>query len=240
MKKEEDIITEDIDIYDDENIIKIVKEDIETYTNDQLLSYYNQYWKNSKSSFAKIYGVNQSNFSSWTNGKRESQASVYAVRKFLTEYCNDNFSKQKSYNSNVTPSSLIERMKSMTKYTNLDIIVFVDIDNMFSYFTNNIWVEAENIHFIIVLSLKSVCINKATLIEKCNCSIVRTKSEAKNAADVLLTILITNLHSILSSNIKFIIVSNDGFIKEVEKTLVGFHPKRKIISSKPYEVNQLI
>lgn len=227
-----------------ESSFEIKKEDIDFYTDDQLRSYFVHYWKNTKSAFAKSYCVNQGNFSLWTNSKRSSPQSSEAVRKYLKELCDFNGTTNISYSppNAVSPASLIERIQSLTKFKNIKGIVFVDIDNMFSWFINQTLPERDDIHFVVLLSLKSICIEKRNeLLSKPNCSVVRTKTGEKNAADVLFTILVTHLHGQLSSNVSFILISRDGFIKEVEEALTKLTSvKRRISSGKPEMMYDLL
>jgi hypothetical protein len=59
----------------------------EILTTDQLKNMFNKHWVGKglpKREFARIYVINQSNFSSWVNGKKDSKKSCQSVRDWIS------------------------------------------------------------------------------------------------------------------------------------------------------------
>lgn len=225
---------------------------ISQYSEDELRQYYLSLYNGSQAAFIRTYGLNRTNFSKWTGGKTSYNAAVNAMRQYLFDYCkpessvraqnaehpeqkidlSSEIAEKSSKKIAISPFALVNKLSSLY---DLKTILFFDIDNMFTYFTNNFLflTKLPAIHCIFVLSQKTIPLTLQRKLSGDNCSILRSKTTAKNAADTLMTAVSATLNLVLDNNISFILVSKDGFIGELQPFLRSFkRPAHAVIPEK--------
>ena len=208
-------------------IQKIQIDYLKNATSEQLIILFKQHWtggKDSISAFAKYANINRGNLSLYLSGKKESSATEKAIRCYLFKvYTQDAHILEQEIKSvpegilgkiNLKPHAIVEKITKLS--TVIKSLFFIDCDNDMATMVNEYTAKLNNdTHFIFIVSRKAITSQVSTQLNKPWFSLCRATTQSKNAADVLLTVLVTHLNLTLSTHINFFIVSQDGFIKEL-------------------------
>lgn len=211
--------------------------DLNELSDSQLRSLWKKYWRGSQTYFTKLYGINHKNFVNWINGKQEeSPRTSKVVRSYLStlrdNYKADNPSADKLYVIKKSIDVLLKFIDSIE--SSIALLVFIAIDNsthMLDYLPN----MADNIHIILVTS-KPHSVDLSRINHQKQFSLVKSKTTAKNADDIVLTIIATALNLQVFYDIPFLFISNDGFIDELLVSLTtivnrkcwAYHPDNEL------------
>lgn len=212
-------------------------DEVNYYTQDQLRYYFSLIWKESQTSFAKKYNINQGNFSSWMRNKKPSNVASETVRNLIREFLGSP-KKEQIRCKNMEIRHIFDLVKeNQFKYERL---YFIDVDNLIGTFINNSVPKIcsnEKYLFIFVISSSNESQNIAVRLNRSNFYVTVSNSGAKNAADIILTSLASSLNISLSGKIDFYLVSNDGFISALRDTLISLGMgDRKVMGGKPEEI----
>lgn len=176
----------------------------------------------SQNQFIKIYNINQTNFSRWMKGKKQSPKSIAAARAFLSD-------------PNVKPSNLTIKLKSTTfvevipiilsKQHMMNKVIFIDLDNSENYM-QTIMVDFERTNHIVGFLTKDKFVS--SLIgydDKEWFSLLYSTTAKRDAADILFTSVVITLDIKVNIDIKFVFVTKDHFVDELKNVI---NEKRKV------------
>jgi hypothetical protein len=213
---------------------------------ERLIELFNKFWKGSKAQFCHYYNTNFSNFSRWSNSKKESIKSRESVQGYLLSIINGETIKsiglsynQIDYKSYLYPSNYYDYVKDWDKLLenlykrNIDIFIILDGDQTIKEIKRLSWIFDEsrtNIHILLFggsnLQIPSFW------VDTYYCSWIRCQNNLPQATDLTISMALKELHNYelkLFGQPKkdIIIVSRDYFAKTLEAIFKAF--SRRII-----------
>jgi|SRR5436853_3168506 len=210
--------------------ISFDQSNIDNYSSQELIYFFNKFWGGSKSSFAHEYDIHKGNFSKWVDGKnkKESYISCKAVKIFLVKYHTDviMMANTEEIKPNYlikklrcNPPAVLEKIVTISNLGKLGTLVFVDVDNMIGDIARLSCYDNTTSHIILFISNKTISAHVHFELKKPHFSLVRARTTSKNAADTVLSVTASSLNLMLPKIINFVIISRDGFIGELKETM---------------------
>lgn len=215
-----------IPYYSEDNIYEL--------SNRQINDLFKKHWKGSQGQFVRLYNLNQSNFSRLLNNKTNYGYGEMAIRHFLSHIQNVDF------NIPIQPNNINYVLSKINNYVP-KILIFIDCDNCFGDMKNiNSKLILDINAYLIAIVTKGIYSSNLEKIKNENwISVVRTKTNAKNSADILLTFIAARLNMTLPINTVFIITSYDQFIIELHDIFISLN-NRVCIKCLPNELDNIL
>lgn len=163
-----------------------------------------------KTEFCRRYKINRANFCGWINRRRKTcPPGRSAILDFLK-------AKYKPITCNNT--IVTESVNIVTNKPTLDEIIYLDLDNCSDFLR---WLEYKNYKTdnILIFCFTSPNSKQKPFIIDISIHLITSLTTCKDGADHNITFSACIHNSLLSKDIKFSIVSDDGFIDKTAELL---------------------
>lgn len=193
---------------------KLSEEEIFNLNKVQLIEFYKYNWHDSQTSFCRMYGINQGDFSRWLVGRKSSKSSGEAVRRYILS----TLYPKLQISFKITPSPEKKQGKTLKELLNilneckdeLKTIILIDGNN----FENEISIITHNDEYTILFFTKGKCIKKYDNMPWL--TVICSEYKNQDAVDNDIAVFIVYLDCMMPKNLSFQLITKDHFKSELK------------------------